>query len=110
MVQSEQAFVCKRCGACCRVPGHVRLSEDDCERLAQALGLSTECFIEAYTTLSPSRSGLILKGAREAPCIFLTAENLCRVHDAAPRQCRDYPTRWRSQAIEAVCAAGRQTP
>ena len=105
-VQTEN-FVCQRCGACCRVPGYVRLTDADVDALAADLALSVEAFIEAYTELSPTRSGLVLKGDTMAPCQFLTEDNLCRVHRARPQQCRDYPERWRSEDIEAVCAAER---
>lgn len=106
--QGEDSFVCRQCGACCRVPGYVRVTEADCQAMAEALGLSVEAFIEEHTDLAPLRNGLVLKGESNAPCRFLTEDNLCRVHSAAPKQCRDYPTRWRSEAIEAVCAARRE--
>ena len=107
MELSSDTFVCQRCGACCRVPGYVRLTDEDVDALAAALGLSVEAFIEAYTELSPTRSGLVLKGDTNAPCRFLTEDNLCQVHVARPQQCRDYPERWRSAEIEAVCLAER---
>ena len=108
MELSSDTFVCQRCGACCRVPGYVRLTDEDVDALAAALGLSVEAFIEAYTELSPTRSGLVLKGDTNAPCRFLTEDNLCQVHVARPQQCRDYPERWRSAEIEAVCLAERR--
>lgn len=106
--ETAARFTCQRCGACCRVPGYVRVTDEDCEALAALLGVSVEAFIAEETDLAPARTGLVLKGEPNAPCRFLTAENLCRVHSAAPKQCRDYPTRWRSEAIEAVCAANRR--
>jgi Fe-S-cluster containining protein len=111
MKDTLMPFVCQRCGACCRVPGYVRLTDADIDALSAALGLTVADFIEQYTDLSPTRSGLVLKGETDAPCQFLTAENLCRVHMARPQQCRDYPERWRSADIEAVCLAeqSRQT-
>ena len=77
----------------------------DITALSAALGLSEEVFIQDFTELAPGRTGLVLRGHPEDACLFLTAENLCRVHAARPQQCRDYPARWRSEAIEAVCAA-----
>ncbi len=102
-------FECKRCGACCRVPGYVRLTEADILALSHTLGLSPEAFIETWTALSPTRSGLVIKAEPSAPCPFLTEDNLCRVHAARPQQCRDYPERWRSDEIEAVCAARKES-
>jgi Fe-S-cluster containining protein len=105
MKSPDEIFVCQRCGACCRVPGFVRLTEADVDALSAALGLAVEAFLEGYTDLSPTRSGLVLKGEPHAPCRFLTEDNLCQVHLARPQQCRDYPERWRSADIEAVCLA-----
>ncbi len=103
------SFTCKRCGACCRVPGYVRVTEADVLALAQALEMTPEAFVEVWTELSPGRTGLVIKSAPEAPCPFLTEDNLCRVHVARPQQCRDYPERWRSEDIEAVCAARKES-
>lgn len=100
-------FVCRGCGACCRVPGLVRLAEGDAEALAGFLGMEVGAFVNAYAELTPSRTGLALRGDPEGPCLFLGADNRCRVYAARPRQCRDYPERWRSAAIEAVCAGRR---
>ncbi|MBQ9694419.1 MAG: YkgJ family cysteine cluster protein [Kiritimatiellae bacterium] len=107
MDEQNPNFVCQRCGACCRVPGYVRLTPEDVDALAAVLGLTVEVFIDTFTDLSPTRSGLVLKGDPQAPCRFLTEDNLCRVHRARPQQCRDYPERWRSDEIETVCAAKR---
>ena len=106
-METRARFVCRRCGACCRVPGLVRVSEADVETLAAALGMDVAAFTEAYTDLAPARTGLCLKGDPEGPCVFLGADNLCRVHAARPKQCRDYPERWRSADIEAVCKGWR---
>ncbi|MEG1552634.1 MAG: YkgJ family cysteine cluster protein [Kiritimatiellia bacterium] len=108
-MESERAqFFCQRCGACCRVPGYVRLTEADLVLLANELHLSTEDFVAQYTELSPHRTGLVLAGDFTAPCRFLTEDSLCSVHAARPAQCREYPTRWRSAEIEAVCAAMKE--
>ncbi len=105
MEVEKHPFVCQKCGACCRVPGIVRLTEEDITALAGELQLSEEAFIDAYTVLAPGRTGLALAGEIDGPCCFLTEDNLCRVHRTRPQQCRDYPERWRSETIEAVCKA-----
>ncbi len=109
MCDGSTQFKCQRCGACCRVPGIVRLTDADITVLSAALGLSELAFIERYTVIAPGRTGLALTGELNGPCIFLREDNLCQVHQARPQQCRDYPERWRSADIEAVCRATRRT-
>ena len=105
-LQSEH-FVCRRCGACCRAPGIVRLTDGDVDALAAALGLSPEAFVAEYAELAPGRSGLRLRGAPEAPCEFLAEDGLCRVHAARPRQCREFPARWKRDDLDSVCLGMR---
>ncbi len=105
MNRSIELFMCRRCGACCRVPGVVRVTDEDIDRLAAFLEVSPEDFIAQFTRLSPSRTGLVLNSGLEEPCMFLSEDNSCRVHPARPQQCRDYPERWWSEEIAAVCQA-----
>lgn len=107
MGSRENSFTCQRCGACCRVPGYVRLTEADVLAIARHLGLTPEAFVETFAELTPSRTGLRIKGSPEEPCAFLTQESLCRIHAVRPQQCRDYPARWQSRDIERVCQAQR---
>ncbi len=105
MEEVRKPFECRRCGACCRVPGIVRVTDADVDALAAWLKMTPEAFVAEYTVLTPGRTGLALAGDPDGPCLFLTDDNLCRVHGARPAQCRDYPARWRSDAIEDVCEA-----
>ncbi len=98
-------FACQRCGACCRVPGLVRLRPEEPDRLAACLGMDTAAFIERHTRLTPDRRGLSLK---EQPgttvCEFLDTDGACRVQAAKPLQCRDFPGSWTFPGWEQVCA------
>ncbi len=38
---------------------------------------------------------------------MLTADGLCRIHPAKPRQCQAFPERWRFPGFAALCPAGR---
>ena len=40
---------CRRCAACCRWPGEVRLTAEDMAGLARHLGLTEDAFVEDYT-------------------------------------------------------------
>lgn len=100
-------YHCLRCGACCRWPGVVRLTEEDVDAAAAYLGLTPEAFLERYTQVSPDRRSLVLIDNSDGHCIMLTAAGLCRIHAAKPRQCRDFPKRWNFPGFERLCLAAR---
>jgi Fe-S-cluster containining protein len=100
-------FVCRRCGACCRAAGEVRLQAGEIESLAAATGLTADAFLERYTRLTRDRRGLTLTDRADGACIFLDASNACLIQHAKPRQCRDYPSRWRSDSLDAACEGRR---
>lgn len=84
---------CKRCGDCCRWPGHVLLSDRDIEELARHLRLSEEEFIARHTMLASNRAQLSLRENPDGSCEFLEG-NACSVYAARPAQCRDFPATW----------------
>ncbi len=98
-------FVCKRCGACCRAQGYVRLQPGEAEAIARALEMDAADFYERYTRLTSDRRGLSLTEAAGGACVFLQPDGLCRIHAAKPRQCSGYPARWRSEILDDACAA-----
>ena len=100
------AFQCLRCGACCRHPGEVRLEEGEPERIAQALGVQVDAFIQTYTRLGGNRRGLSLIERADQSCVFLEeAPAACRIEAAKPRQCREFPMGWRYAEFHQVCPA-----
>ncbi len=101
------SFQCKQCGACCRIEGIVRLEDGDAERIAAALGISEETFIEEWTDVSPDRTCLVLKDAADGACILLTPDNLCRANDVKPRQCKTFPFDWTNKTSTLYCPALR---
>lgn len=105
MSKREPAFACRRCGACCRASGEVRLEPEEPAALAAMLGISEEDLIARFTRLTRDRRGLSLTEQSDGACVFLTPDNTCRVQPAKPRQCREYPHRWRSRLLDAACAA-----
>ena len=102
-------FRCRRCGACCRIPGGiVRLREGEPEALALALGLDVQTFIDRHTQLAPDRRSLILLDHPDGSCEMLDDAGLCRVHAAKPAQCRDFPARWRNTDSFETCPGLRE--
>ena len=102
-------FVCRRCGACCRLKGGiVRLSDAEIARIAAFLGVSEADFIRDETEVSPDRTGLVLKDRdAEGTCGMLGDDGLCRIHAVKPDQCRTFPSGWRNAGDVDYCAGLR---
>lgn len=98
-------FQCQQCGACCRIPGRVRLLSTEIDALAQALQLDILTFTERYTTLASDRQGLVLTDHADGSCILLDATGHCTVHAVKPQQCRDFPFTWQNQNSVDYCPA-----
>jgi Fe-S-cluster containining protein len=102
------AFQCRRCGACCRVPGYVALAEGEPEAIAAFLGMEVYAFTEAYARLTWNRRDLSLTEREDGRCVFLQADGTCRIQPVKPAQCKGFPFLWRSKALERECAALRE--
>ncbi|HCG20472.1 MAG TPA: zinc/iron-chelating domain-containing protein [Verrucomicrobia bacterium] len=98
------AFKCRCCGACCRIPdGIVRVSDAEIARIAAFLGKSEAAFIAEDTVLAPDRRGLVLSSRPDGACVWLTAENLCRINPVKPDKCRTFPHAWTNPDSGTVC-------
>jgi uncharacterized protein len=103
-----EPFKCHRCGNCCRGDGYVDMSAADIERAAQGLGRTREQFLAEYcATQADGKVHLIDQGDRLRSCVFLTADNLCRIHHAKPDQCHGFPMKWRPPDALDICAGLR---
>ncbi len=105
MMDTPMTFTCQRCGACCRVPGYVTLEPGEAETLAAYLGLTLYTFTEQYTRLTFNRQALSLIEQADGSCVFLETDNTCRIQPVKPEQCKGFPFRWRTRALEGVCPA-----
>lgn len=78
---------CTQCANCCRHATAV-VTERDVQRLAKALRIKPEQFLQQYTTVS-DEEGRVLKRT-DAGCIFLDG-NSCTVYEARPHVCEGFP-------------------
>lgn len=65
------------------------MTEEEIQRLAQALSMELEAFGKRY--LRRYHDGYALVDGPDGACIFLTPANQCRVYEVRPLQCRTYP-------------------
>lgn len=98
-------FKCLNCGACCRQDGYVRLREDEPDRIAAYLNMDVYAFTEKYTHVTRDRQTLSLIDKKNGECIFLSPQG-CRINPAKPRQCLDFPQKWKFKAFHSICAWG----
>ena len=96
-----EQFQCARCNECCRKPGYVYLEKDEPESMAAFLRINAFEFVNLYCDLLDRRE-LVLKKNPDESCVFLTSKG-CLVHPAKPRQCREFPVRWRTAASLDYC-------
>jgi uncharacterized protein len=87
-------FECRRCSSCCRgEPGYVWIKESDIQRMAEAMGLLPEEFVESYVRrIGPRLSLTELPGG---DCVLWAGkERGCLVYSVRPIQCQTFPF-WR---------------
>lgn len=77
---------CTQCANCCRKTT-TEVDDADIERLTDALGMTITAFQETYLEFDEDYGGRWLL---PAPCPLLDG-NLCRVYEARPTSCREYP-------------------
>jgi Fe-S-cluster containining protein len=91
-------FSCTQCGKCCTgAPGFVWISEDECDAMAQRLGLEPVAFRRRYTRLVHRKGQQFRSLVEQAnhDCIFWRKGVGCTVYEQRPQQCRTWPF-WRS--------------
>ncbi len=96
-------FACTHCGNCCRIPGYVRLTDEDVVRIAAHLGMTEEGFTREHTRLTEDRQGLSLIEREDGACAFLSEDNRCTIHAVKPAQCVGFPFNWRYRDVHLIC-------
>ena len=100
----KRAFKCQCCGACCRIKdGSVRVSDAEIARIAAFLGMNESDFISQETDVAPDRKSLMLKSHPDGACVYLTADNLCRINPVKPDKCRTFPSEWTNPDSDQIC-------
>ncbi len=69
--------------------------------MARFLGKDIRDFMEEFCEVIERRQ-IVLKKLPDEACIFLK-DNSCEVNPAKPRQCREFPFKWRTPASFGYC-------
>lgn len=92
ITKGSKTHECIGCGLCCRNFAYIRLSQDDIKSLENFTGLTSEEFTDNIDKAAKKR---FMKFQKNGDCIFLNiidGSYSCRVYEARPVTCRDYPS------------------
>ena len=104
--EMKNSFLCRKCGNCCKVPGYVRISEAETDKIAGYLEMSSREFNEKYTFLTQDRRSLSLREKDNGSCIFLSdSTGECIINPVKPEQCVNFPFKWNFDGWETICKA-----
>ncbi len=116
----EKEFQCARCGHCCKGDGLVEIGPPEADRMAGLLGLTRRKFLRNFALRIKANHWMLRdkmvngpnpNADREQWCIFLERgpDGLygCRVNEAKPDQCREFPVGWRNPDSLRTCAGLR---
>lgn len=102
-------FQCRRCGACCRWEGAVRVSPAEIEKIAEYLHIDVREFINRHTVLTPDRRSLSLPEKADGSCVYYDdVRKACAIQPVKPRQCSAFPFEWNFPGWEELCKGGRE--
>ena len=77
---------CLECANCCKTTPAL-ISNEDINRIAKHLRISSQDFIKKYTRKDEDGDTVLNK----TPCIFLKDDNKCAIYEVRPFACKDYP-------------------
>ena len=80
---------CTSCANCCRY-SIVSVSDREIETLAAHLGVTVDEASRTYTVPDPDAPSRRILASSRRGCVFLSG-NLCRIYNARPKVCRDFP-------------------
>ena len=101
------SFECKRCGACCKWEGPVRVSFEEIQAIAEFLRLDPQEFIRTRTILAPDRKSLSLTENPDGSCAYYDdGRKICIINPVKPKQCSAFPFDWNFPGWDDLCAGG----
>jgi len=86
-MKSEDIFICKKCGDCCKGYGGTFVTGKDIEAISRYIKTDTESFVKNYCLKSGNK--LVLAQKESGYCIFW--DKLCTIHPVKPAMCRAWP-------------------
>lgn len=95
---------CLQCANCCKTTSPI-FRMVDIERLAKFLRVKPAELISNYLRVDEDNDYVL----RSSPCVFLDEDNYCRVYEARPGACREYPHTDRKKFHQITALTWRNT-
>ena len=85
------------------------LTDEDIDGMAARCEMEREIFLATYARWEAKMRRWVLLDQEDElrSCIFLNADQSCAVHEDKPKQCREFPHKWRSSNIADFCEGWR---
>ena len=81
------------------------MNDAEIARIAAFLGQDEAAFIARETEVAPDRRSLMLRNTPDGACVWLDADNRCKIHHVKPDKCRTFPEAWTNADSDKVCPA-----
>ncbi len=86
MGESQELFICQRCGYCCHGDTTVSLDKNDVERMVNQLGLKKKEVFQKYLR---KNKNVVQMQIVNGHCVFY--RDGCKVHEGRPWRCAQWP-------------------
>ena len=96
----EEVFAeldCLTCANCCKTTSPI-FYETDIDRASKFLRMKPGNFIEKYLRVDEDKDYVL----KSSPCVFLDEENYCKIYEARPKACREYPHTDRKKMVQIM--------
>lgn len=77
---------CLECANCCKSISPI-ITYNDVNRIAKYLKIKPSSFVDKYLKVDNENDYVY----KITPCPFLNEDNYCKIYDARPKACREYP-------------------
>ncbi len=92
-----ESLDCLQCANCCKTTSP-RLYPKDIEAIANALKIRPAQVMEQYVVIDEDKDYVF----KTVPCPFLDQDNYCKVYEARPKACREYPHTDRKNMLQIL--------
>jgi Fe-S-cluster containining protein len=103
-ITEQTPIPCFRCGICC-TSYQARLTPEDIDNIASALGISRAKCLSKYAMKVPTKEGYLLKHTKKG-CVFLAwdadGKARCTIYPSRPKACRE----WTPSLAKPECLQG----